>query len=319
MLTKNPIFIVPHWTNNLQKTKGGLKKTLVNLTNQTDSNCKILIIDDASPDPSVKEYLLAIKKKLTEKKIDVCFLKENRGPGFARNVGIDYAKENNHPIILFNDADDCSDLKRVEHVKRIFDNNEDVDVVYNNFIVIDELDNPVPYENLSQSILEIIRVNNTSPPTGNNMWLKMGLYYGYTNLTSATAVRTELAFRCKFPNKGVSEDYHAFLRYGSYGKKFFFLKDIITKYRIIQVHSGSSSSREKSSDFYYEKVKTDNHGFILALKNAMINNKRLEPLEIMKRFNMRSCTTALLENRLDLANMLLRRANKYHEKHLLKK
>ena len=152
MPSRTPLFIIPHWSSEIEQSKYILEKTITSIINQTDKDWKILIVDDASPDEFVRDYLLGLKEKLTSKKFDVIFETNNCGAGKMRNVGIDYALEHMHPFILFNDDDDLSDLRRVECVRRVFDHHADVDVVYNNFIVINEFDNILPDESLSPSI-----------------------------------------------------------------------------------------------------------------------------------------------------------------------
>ncbi len=45
-----------------------------------------------------------------------------------------------------------------------------------------------------------------NPLEGNNIWIKMGIETGITNITSSTAVRIKFAYQCPFPNEKASED-----------------------------------------------------------------------------------------------------------------
>ena len=185
------------------------------------------------------------------------------------------------PFILYNDSDDISNKDRLRETRKIFDDPK-VNVVYSSFKVIDEFDNLVPEKNLCDSIKEILDGHKSDIVEGENSWLKIALKKNYTNLTSATSVKTSLAYMEKFPIKRVSEDSHTWLRYGAHSGKFVFLKGCETLYRI-KINT-DSSSRAKIKNFYKLKAKTDVNGFKKAEKvyfkrfpnvnNAIIKNNR---------------------------------------------
>lgn len=68
---------------------------------QTYKNIELLITDDSSNDETTIQTLKNFAQK--DKRVDVAFLKENHGPGFARNNSIQRAKGR---YIAFCDSDD---------------------------------------------------------------------------------------------------------------------------------------------------------------------------------------------------------------------
>ena len=81
-----------------------LEECILSLLNQTYVNTELLFINDASTDKSLE---LLEQYCLIDNRISIINLKENKGPGYARNIGI----ENAHgEYILFVDADDYIDI-----------------------------------------------------------------------------------------------------------------------------------------------------------------------------------------------------------------
>lgn len=86
-----------------------LKESIESILGQTYHNVELLITDDASSDAATIEMLNDFMRK--DKRVDVLFLKENRGPGFARNQSIDRAKGR---YIAFCDSDDRWSTDKLE-------------------------------------------------------------------------------------------------------------------------------------------------------------------------------------------------------------
>lgn len=299
------VFIMPHWSNGgsgMEKT--WLDKTLETIKNQTDSNWKILIADGNSPSEEAKDYLRQLEKEFNGK-LEVIYMTHSDGPGHARNVAIKKAYEDGHPFIVFLDADDLADPKRVEIARKTFLENENAGVVYSTFQVIDERDNIVPREKLSQSIVEILESHDTAPPQGKDTWIKIATETGYTNLTSATSVRTQIAFTNLFPPEKVSEDYYAWLVYSASGAEFAYTPDSPTLYRIPQNTEGSASrSREGGKKgFYTTKCRVDEAGFqaasSIALNRGSITETQKTKLYI--KFLLKEAETMGREEQFDLA------------------
>ena len=195
-------FVMAHWRQDNNESRIHLEQAIDGIYRQTDDNWQLIIIDDMSPCQEAIEFLKIVSKQNPEK-IKVIFKETNDGPGICRNIGIEWAYEHNSPIILFNDADDISDPKRLETVRKIFSEDTEADVVYSTFRVIDENSNPVNEQYLTPSILEILEGHKNNPIQGKNAWIGIGTELGYTNLTSSTSVKTSLAYKYPFPSERV--------------------------------------------------------------------------------------------------------------------
>lgn len=298
-------FVMPHYRTDNTQTKVYLDETLKSIFDQTDKNWQLVIIDDLSPCQEAKDYLKEVQAKNPDKKIHIIFKETNNGPGYCRNMGIKWAYEHNSPIVLFLDADDLADPRRLEVARKIFVSDPEASVVYSTFKVIDENSKIVPMEKLTQSIVEILEGHMKNPPQGINAWIEIGTDKGYTNLTSATVVKTELAYKYPFPPEKVSEDSHAWMRYSAGGGKFVYSGEIPTLYRIPQNTAGSSSrSREGGKHgFYVAKARVDTDGFSHAIEIAVTNGK-IKPGdrdELMVKFHIKLGHTLARENEMDLA------------------
>lgn len=297
-------FVMPHFTRGDEDARRHLDEAVDSALNQTDPDWQLIIVDDLSPSEQAREYLKKVLER-AEDKIHVAYKDTNDGPGFCRNLGIKWAYDHNSPFVLFIDADDVSDPRRVEAVRGIFERDPDADVVYTTFKVIDENSNLVPWEKLSPSIVEILESHQDNPPQGPNAWIEIGTTKGYTNLTSATAVRTDIAYRFPFPPEKVSEDSHTWMRYSAGGKSFVYCPDVPTLYRIPQETAGSSSrSREGGRHgFYRTKARVDTEGFREALELAVENGKIAPDRRdgLLARFYVKLGETMAKENEMDLA------------------
>jgi glycosyltransferase involved in cell wall biosynthesis len=304
-------FVMPHWRNENDITKRYLDETLDAIFKQTDPNWQLVIIDDLSPNKEAVAYLDEIKSKFPNK-IFIIRKDTNDGPGYCRNLGITWAYEHKSPIVLFNDADDISDHRRLEVARKIMVADPEATVVYSTFKVIDEDSRVVPMEKLTQSIVEILEGHQGHSPQGINAWIDIGTEKGYTNLTSATVVHTELAHKYPFPPEKVSEDSNAWMRYSAGGGKFVYSGEIPTLYRIPQNTAGSSSrSREGGKHgFYIQKARVDTDGFTRAVEIAITNGKiKVEQRdELLVKFYLKLGETLYRENELDLAQDQVKQA-----------
>lgn len=275
------VFIMPHRRKDTILSKKHLNAAINSIENQTDSNWELVIIDDHSEEIPVREYLKEISERLKDK-VHIIFCDHHIGTGPARNLGIQYAYRKGAPFVLFNDIDDLSHIKRLESVRKAFCDNNNVNVVYCGFNVIDENDNKVEYDDICASVREILDGYNEDIVEGENAWIKISTEKNYTNLTSCTAVRTDLAMKEPFPSVSVSEDSHTWLRYGAYPGTFVFLDNIKNEYRIC---SGTqSNSRKENKDFYIQKAAVDSDGFekaaLIATKYKMIDIASIENLRL---------------------------------------
>jgi len=136
---------------------------------------------------------------------------------------------------------------------------------------------------------------------GANSWIPIATQKNYTNLTSATAVRTDLAIQNPFPPYRVSEDAHTWYRYAAAKGDFVFIAEELTHYRINL--RGSTSSREREKDFNKKKAQTDMEGFNLA-KQIALQNGSVKPEEIPiieVKFHIRLALHLMLESQHNLA------------------
>ena len=87
--------------------KNYITECINSVINQTYANWKLMIIDDCSTD-GTQEIL---KEFLNNKKIEIFFLKKNKGPSFCRNIGM---RKSNSKYIAFLDADDFWERSKLE-------------------------------------------------------------------------------------------------------------------------------------------------------------------------------------------------------------
>lgn len=260
-----PVFIMPVKISGNETDLRFFRTSVESIKRQTDSDWKIIIVEDFSNDKRVYDVIDEMKEDLKEK-LHVIYSDKNYGTGAARNKGVLYAKEIGAPFILFNDSDDISDERRLELVRKAFEKDDSVNVVYTSFDVIDENDNIVPNDRIALPVREIIEGHKIDVVEGENAWINIAMKKKYTNLTSCTAVRTSLAAAELFPNASVSEDCHTWLRYAAHPGKFVFLREIKGGYRICT--GIQSRSRSTNDDFYEKMFKMDSDGFEQALKLA---------------------------------------------------
>lgn len=306
-------FIMPHWSKDgSDMDRAWLDATLESIKHQTDPNWKIVIADGNSPSETAKDYLRKLETDFAGK-LEVIFMEQSDGPGHARNVAIQKAYADGHPFLVFLDADDLAHPRRVEVARTIFLEQPEVGVVYSTFTVIDEYGTVVPREQLSESIVEILESHESgNPPQGKHAWIAIATETGYTNLTSATSVRTAIAYAHQFPPEKVSEDYYTWLVYSASGAAFAYTPHTPTSYRIPQNTEGSASrSREGGkSGFYTTKCRVDAAGFKkaanLALERDDITAAQQDTLLV--KFFLKEAETMGREAELELARQCYRHA-----------
>lgn len=312
-------FIMPFWADEQTYNHYFLEEAVDSIFQQTNSNWKLIIIDDASTSEKANRYLDQLQEKYDDKVV-LHRNKTQKGPGLSRNEGILWAKKEDIPFILFNDADDCSHKRRVEVVMDTFHTDPAVDVIYSHFIPTDEASQLIPEDKLTSSLYEILEGIKKNPLTGKDVWIDMALKTGYINLTSSTSVRTDLASNQLFPNYKVSEDYHTWLRYAAAGG-FYYTPEIPCLYRIPQTSDGSASrDREGGASRYYRTgAEVNLEGFMQAITIAE-EKKRVFPFSkeiLLARFFMRLAETYTKENQFNVAKDQLKNAYELLDKQSL--
>lgn len=304
-------FIIPYYADDKHSRKY-LNDTIEGMFCQTDCNWIAVIINDASPKHE-KLYLDKIQNKY-KNKIKVIHLDKNYGPGMCRNIGVLWAYRIQSPIILFNDSDDISHPQRLEVVKDIFNTNNKIDLIYSTVNIINENNELILNSNISPAIMEILKSHHHNPVEGYDAWIRIGTETGYTNKTSSTSVRTDIAYHCPFPLERASEDSHTWMRMSAHGAYFKYALHIPTRYRMPSYLSGQTSrSRIGNNVFNKIKVRIDSDGFNRAIDIAISKGKfKFEDIpNIKSKFYKRLSETMRAENEWELVE-LLQKKQKYY-------
>ncbi|MBR3024195.1 MAG: glycosyltransferase family 2 protein [Oscillospiraceae bacterium] len=244
-----PVFIREGDTAGLNQ----FKKTLNSIKQQTSEKWSVIIIDDNSQNDELS-FLIEVFTKCVKQKVILHHNQETKRPGASRNIGIKIAKEAlDSEYVMFIDADDINDLKRVEETKNIIQYSHP-DVIYSHFIPIDSNDLEINISKLSYSIQHIM-LALLSPPSGKNIWREMLLGKAYVNLTSSTTVKIDLAMKFPFSEDIHCEDVCTWLQYGMYGASYYYTPNIPSLYRIPDVKAGSISRGYIGNDRF-------NHDFV---------------------------------------------------------
>ncbi len=314
--TQTAAFVIPHYNTGNNEELFWLEKTLNSVKNQTDKDWKIIIVDDASPSDYVKRYLKKISVKWHDK-MDIIFLRKNKGPGNARNIGILRAAMLGCPFVLYLDSDDIAASERLEKTRKAFMEHPAVGVVYSSFDVIDENGRYVDGKKILPSIQEIQEQLRTDPPQGKGVWRKIALETGYINLTSSTAVRTDIALKYPFPQERVSEDYYTWLMYSASGWEYMYLDSICTKYRIPQSRDGSRARNMMGGNhlFNLRKSIVDVKGFQRALELACHNGeiKNYDKSILMISFLKRKAESMIKDGEDEIANEYYKKADRIEQ------
>lgn len=297
-------FVVPHWTADWGRSGRHLDAAIESMLQQHDRAFRIVLVDDASPDPRARAHLERIQRQHSAQ-VHVIWKPVNDGAGVARNLGIQWADAQGSPFVLFNDADDVSDPRRLALVRRAFVAQPTAAVVYSTFGVIDQDGQVVPPAEMTPSVAEVLEAHRRYPPQGENAWIGIGTETGYINHTSSTAVRTDVALRFPFPPERVSEDSHTWLRYSAGGGPFVYLDEPLSAYRTTRDTAGSASrSREGGKrGFYATKARVDAAGFREAVELAVARNtiRSDQTDELLVRFFVRLSQTLAREGEIQLA------------------
>ncbi|MDT9682414.1 glycosyltransferase family 2 protein [Streptomyces sp. TRM76323] len=296
-LANSPVFVVPHY-GDTPLAWDYLDRTVRSLLAQSDAGWRAVIVDDASPDPGADDRLAGIAA-LDPERLHVLRQDHNGGPGSARNEGVRWAAAREAPFVLFQDSDDLADPERLDRTRRRFAEEPRTDFLYSAFEVIDEHDKPVPRDEVTPSVREILEALEAGPVQGPDAWLPIGTATGYATLTSTVAVRTGLALRHPFPHTAVSEDAHAWFRLLAGGDGLGFLPDVTAGYRIPRSTSGSASRERLGDDFYSLMLLVDLDGFLGAATAALdAGRMSLADLrEAVRRFHLRQADTMAAEGR----------------------
>lgn len=113
------------------KVEKYIEKCMQSLLDQTYTNFEALIVDDGSPDDSIK----LAKALVGDDPRFIFFEKENGGQGTARNLALDHAKGE---YVAFLDSDDTYTPEMLKTVVAELDENESVDILSLGVNYVDE-------------------------------------------------------------------------------------------------------------------------------------------------------------------------------------
>ncbi|WP_444626178.1 glycosyltransferase [Flavobacterium columnare] len=103
-----------------------IQETIDSIENQGYSQIEIIFVNDGSIDKSKK----IVDKYISRSKFNCIYIEiQNSGPANARNVGVQHA---NYEYILFLDADDLLAKDYISKAIQIFDDNNEINLVYGN-------------------------------------------------------------------------------------------------------------------------------------------------------------------------------------------
>jgi teichuronic acid biosynthesis glycosyltransferase TuaG len=100
-----------------------IQNTVNSVLNQTYKYWRLIIIDDASTDNTIKILEKLYKKYRNKKKITILKNQVNKGQAFSRNLGLKYSKSK---LVSFLDSDDFWDKNKLKNqIKFMMTNNYD--------------------------------------------------------------------------------------------------------------------------------------------------------------------------------------------------
>ncbi len=186
-----------------------LKDAVYSILNQTHKNFELLIIDDGSSDNSVE-----IVNSIKDQRIKILKLKHS-GISNALNIGIDNAKGE---LIFRMDADDISEINRLEVQIDFMKNNNDIDLCGTNMIIIDKNNKKIAKKiqpsNNNEIINSIIYNSNIMHPT---------FCFRKKSILKIKGYRTKFIY---------AQDYDLLLRGITNKFKYYNLPDFLLKYRL---------------------------------------------------------------------------------------
>lgn len=202
-----------------------ISTALQSVKDQSESDYELILINNGSTDGSDTAIDIFIKEN-PEMRIKKIAFVENQGPAGARNAGIEEAAGK---YVCFLDADDYWYSNKLERIKKIIQNNEQMDVFWH-------WEDQVAGS--SKKTAKYRKVNN------GNSYLDL-LYNGNCLSPSATVIRTSLikeqhGFRTDLVSG--EEDYDCWLRLAREGAKFCLLEEALG---VTLIHPGNFSANYK--------------------------------------------------------------------------
>ena len=263
---------------------------------QTYQNIEILICDDSSTDKSysiIKEY----ESKLNERFHRVVIFRNESNQGIVKNL--------NHLIInskgyyLKNFAsDDILDPSAVEKMVEFYEQNPDYDVIYSNFMFINENEHyPIKRGKERRTNYN----NNNLPLIGMNLSKK--LFYGCGVAAPSAFIKKDTYDKFGlYDEKYYLEDWEYWLRVSSSGS-FGYYDGITVYYR----ESSSSMSHLENSDYGRMKFRK----ITSSCEDILDKYKEYGSKDAWEIFYNNNVSSAFKINDLEYANTLRDHANKH--------
>ena len=201
------------------QSKEYIFQSVKSVIQQTYKNWELIIVDDENSEES--KYLLD-KIKIKHKNIKIFSTKNNIGPGFARNLGIEKSKGK---FIAFLDSDDYWHKAKIEK-QMIFLKKNNIDICYTGYSVFSN--NKTIYK-------------PKIPPFMN--------YYNFLKecpiCCSSVIIKKKIFNSLGFKNYQTKEDYELWLRITKRKINFFGLNEYLTFYR---------SRKDSLSSYQFNKL-----------------------------------------------------------------
>jgi len=219
-----------------------IERTLQSVLNQTYQNLEIIIVDDESPDNSVK-----ICQQFNDSRIKIIHQK-NRGLPGARNTGIRHATGE---YIAFIDADDIWLPSKLNNHIIHLENHPDVGISFSRSAFIDETDKPLGTYQITklQDITPLDILCRSPIGNGSAAVFKKAVFEDIKFQANLYGYVEDYYFDDNFT---LSEDIECWVRIAIQTKwKFAGIAQALTLYRI---HSNGLSANIQSMIDYREKV-----------------------------------------------------------------
>ncbi|WP_189935826.1 glycosyltransferase family 2 protein [Streptomyces sulfonofaciens] len=235
--------MIPYFDDGLAWRRDYLRLTLRSLERQTDPDWCAYLVDDASPTPGTAEFLADLAAS-TSGSVTVLHAPRNAGAGQARNLAIEAAYQDGHPLLAYLDADDLAHPDRVAAVRALFTAEPELDFAYNDIEFIDEHGRPWDRDRLLPGLRMLDEQQRLPKLRGRERWIEQAVERDNIAIPSAMNLRTTLALSVPFPAKPFCEDVATLFRYLGSGAAIDHVPGIPTCYRVPQV--GGSASRKQS-------------------------------------------------------------------------
>lgn len=187
---------------------------------QTFSNFELIVIDDGSTDAT----RTVIDGFLDDSRVKY-FYQDNQGQSIARNRGIEVAKGE---FVCFLDSDNAWVSTKLERSLKAFEEDPDSDIVYGDYIVIDEGGTELGVNHMKRYS------GRVTPQLLHDNFVSMN--------TTMTRMRCFLTMGGFDENDRLAEDYGLWLRFST-RYKFCYLPEILGYYRVMKNQISTDKAR----------------------------------------------------------------------------